>query len=317
MPRAFTGIFDFSYAPYALGDSLTFVANVQCLARLGEFEAADIMITVSPGAPSNTIQKHAITPRNYHHALTNLFPAFLCGPQIRSISLFKNRRPFNLELVRRKMSGGGFWPPLRKHFQKRLTYWSHGPMNRAYAELGDFPRLGAPQGFEHSADDILERFGNPRIPVAVNIRQRAMTTDPVALHRDSNLDAWLGFFRLARERAPDAMFFLLGGYGEWERRLLDVPNLVILRFYGYGLAEELALLQQCRAFLGTNSGFANAAAFSAVPHVITAIEEAHATHAEIAVGAPRHPFANDDQILMWEPETPKRLFEAFAGILGG
>ena len=107
---------------------------------------------------------------------------------------------------------------------------------------------------------------------------------------------------------PDCCFFLLGGFGEWERRFARLDNIVIPRAHGLGLGEELALLFQSHLFMGTNSGFANAAAFSETPHVITSIEPAHAKHAQIAPGERHHPFARDNQILCWERETEDNLY---------
>lgn len=307
------GIYDLRYAPYALGDVLTFVANLQSLAVLKKCSKVSLLIALTRDNPSNKIQKHKVTIQTYPHAILNLYPAFLCGSEIDEISFLENRRHLNKKFFQSLFSKNIFvWPNIFNHSRQHLKYWSHSPMNEAFKKFGYFPRLNAPKGYEDSYKKILEHpKSKGKIPIAVNIRQRALTSDPAAVHRDSNIEVWKVFFDACKIKHPQYCFFILGGYDEWERKLYNFENLLIPRAFGFGLVEELSLLFKSKLFMGTNSGFANAAAFSNIPHLITSIEDAHAAHADIKVGDVMHPFAGKNQVLLWEKETPQNLMYWF------
>ena len=71
------GILDFTYAPYALGDALTFVSNLQSLCLMYGFEDAELIVLTLPDNPSGPLQNRKIDATNYHHSITGLYPAFL------------------------------------------------------------------------------------------------------------------------------------------------------------------------------------------------------------------------------------------------
>lgn len=310
------GIIDFTYFPYALGDALTFVGNLQSKAKLLNYKEIRILCVISKQRPSITDQSAFITSDNFHHFFTGLFPALLCTANDCPIEIIQNSRHLHLRYYKSFSQQQRMWPSLYSHSCKYINYASHKPMNTCFKQYGNFVRLRAPIGYEDSCDKIFSHAkAEGKIPVTINIRQRKLSQYPSALHRDSDYSAWFNFLKECETKHPDYCFFLLGGFHEWERSILKLSNLIIPRTLGFGLLEELALLQKSRLFMGTNSGFANAAAFSYVPHVITSIEEQHANHAEIKVGDTKHPFGARDQILFWGKETKENLMSNFENIL--
>jgi len=279
------------------------------MAKLKNCSSVSLYIVLTRDNPSNNIQKHRITQHTYPQALLNLYPAFLCGPNIDEISFIENRRHLNEKFFESLLTNDVItWPGLLDHSRQNLKYWSHAPMNQAFKKFGDFPRLKSPKGYENSCQKLFHHSKSKgKLPIAINIRQRALTSDPAAIHRDSSLVVWKTFFDACMKKYPQYCFFLLGGYDEWERELYNFANILIPRTFGVGLVDELSLLFKSKFFMGTNSGFANVAAFSDIPHLITSIEDAHAVHAEISVGDSKHPFARNNQILLWEKETFKNL----------
>lgn len=301
------GILDFSYAPYALGDAMTFVTNVQSKATMGGHEDVQLLILSLPDNPSSPLQRR-INTSNFHHSISGLYPAFLSGSMISRISIFQNYKSFNHALYLAKQDAGEFWPSLTKHYQKSLNYWSHKPINDCYEHKGYFPKLMPSLSYVGVASRFLSQQTNFKHFVSVNIRQRALTDDPAALHRDSNPTVWYDFLLRMSVDSPEIGFIMVGGFNEWHREFASLNNVIIPRLFGMGLGHEIAMVLTSKMFMGTNSGFANVATFGGVPHVITSIEPAHARHAEIEIGATKHPFNDDRQRLYWGEETPDNLW---------
>ena len=149
------------------------------------------------------------------------------------------------------------------------------------------------------------------MPIIVNIRQSALTKNPAAVNRDSPADVWFRFFASAKKFWPKALFVLVGGFSEWERRFSRCQNVVIPRLFGLGLGHELTLLLEGNPFIGTSSGFSAAATFSDTPYVITNVEHRAAKFFGIPAGTQHYPFATTRQWLSWETETDALLASLF------
>ena len=149
---------------------------------------------------------------------------------------------------------------------------------------------------------------------AFNPRQAKLTPTPTTTHRDAPLAEWYGFIDRAAETMPDVTFLMLGGFQEWEHRLLARRNVMIPRLMGLGLAHELALMHVSDAFIGTSSGFATKATFSDRPYLIVDIEAFFSTFIEVPVGGERYPFAVDHQRLVWTKENADLLYDYLAEV---
>ena len=86
------GIMDFRYAPYALGDTFTWLTNLQIVAHENRREHIDIALVTLPYAPSSRLQRQ-ITGYNYIQSVEGLFPAFLCCPKLRSVRIYERAYP--------------------------------------------------------------------------------------------------------------------------------------------------------------------------------------------------------------------------------
>jgi hypothetical protein len=173
------------------------------------------------------------------------------------------------------------------------------------------PRLQAPAGFKSETQYFRSRYIKQKVPIVINIRQRALTHDPAVLQRDSSADAWYDFLAQAHRRWSNAAFILVGGFSEWERRFAHLPNVIIPRMLGFGLGHELTLLFEGAPFFGTSSGFSAAATFSNSPYTITKVEHQTAVNIGLPVGTERYPFASNHQWLNWENETGPLLSDLF------
>jgi len=313
---AFLGIYDFSYAPYALGDSQTFQEKVLVRAIETGYRAIRLCLVADPLRPGSSFQPH-ITAGNYATFLKRIYPSYLCTPMTEAVHVFRSRYAFNLFLLNAKARGVPTWPPLGDHFERHLDFISHAEINAFHARHGHLPRLVAPRGYEDSMEPFLQSAGRDRYVVAVNIRLSRMSARPADVHRDSPIEPWHRLFRHVAQRHPEVLFVFLGGFGEWDRAMLSHGNLVILRMLGYELPHELALLHKSDLFMGSSSGFAAAATFSETPYVIANMEHRFSAFNGVAVGTPRYPFGLPGQRISWEAETADGLIsmfeEAFAG----
>lgn len=309
-PDVLVGVLDFAYAPYALGDAMTWQENVLVRAIDRGRKRVHQHLVTDPMRPSCWLQRH-INSSNYVDFIRNLFPAFLCNPLAVSVNVFRDRFPFNLMLLTKWLKGQPMWPDPLDHLNHRLDYISHKQINAFFDRHGYLPRLCAPRGYEDSMKPFLARHGRDRFIVTVNMRQSRLSPNPADTWRDSPLDEWYEFFWRVAQRYPNVVFVALGGFAEWERVLPLHENVIVLRLLGYGLAHELTLLHQSDLFMGTSSGFATAATFTTVPYIITNMEPRFSRFNGVPVGTPRYPFGLDNQRVSWEAETADLLMDLF------
>lgn len=298
------GVYDFSYAPYALGDALTWTMNLNVQAVDAGLGAVDQYLVIEPTSPASRLQPF-INMHNYVAIIDNLFPAFLCSPLLRSLKVVRHLSTFNLFLLREVLRRRPMWPSLVSHLSRRLDFISHRRIDAFHAKHGYLPWLTAPRGYGAWADGFRRTHCDGRFVVAVNVRQRALSLSlaPSDLFRDSPMAEWDAFIRRVATRYPDVVFLILGGYTEWDRSLYRLPNVLIPRAMGFGLAHELSLLHRADLFMGTSSGFAAMATFCNVPYVITKIQHSFARYIDVPVGGRHYRFGNENQILYWETET--------------
>jgi hypothetical protein len=314
--QGMVGIYDFSYAPYALGDALTWTMNVNIGAADAGVETVDQYLVIDPSRPASRYQPF-IDEHNYVSVIDRLFPAFLCSPWLRSLKLIRDTRTFNLFLLRDVMRRRPMWPSLWSHLRRRLDFISHRRINRFYDRNGTLPWLAAPRGYGEWADDFRRTHCQGRFVVALHVRQGAWSLAPAALHRDSPWPEWQAFIEEIGRRHPDVVFLMLGGYAECDREAYRLPNVLIPRTMGFGLGHELALVDHADLFMGSSSGFATMATFCNIPYAITNIEHRFAPYAGVPTGARHYPFGGEHQILSWETETRKLLLDLFEQVRPG
>ena len=304
------GIYDFSYNPYALGDTLTWTMNLNIGAVEAGCDAVDQYLVIDPSKPGSRHQPF-VNQHNYVSIIDNLFPAFLCSPMLRSLKLFRHLPGFNLFLLREAVRRRPMWPSFCSHLNRKLDFVSHQRINAFYHQHGTLPWLSAPRGYGAWADQFRQTHCGGRFVVAVNIRQSALSLTPANLFRDSPLLEWYAFIRRVAARHPDVLFLILGGYTEWDREVYRLPNVLIPRAMGFGLGHELALLHRADLFMGSSSGFAAMATFCNKPYLINDIQHLFSSYSGVPVGGRRYPFGNENQILYWEKENQDVLLDFF------
>lgn len=301
-----TGVYDLSYAPYALGDALTFCMNVSVRAAENESDGIDLYVAVDPSRPGPKFQPF-VTPHSYVNVLDDLFPAFFCVDRLRSIKLIRSRPMLHLFLLRDWIERRPMWPSFINQLNQRIDFISHKRINAYWYQHKSLPWLRAPLGCEDFSKRFRAEYCANKFMVAAHIRHSAMSANPANTYRDSSYPEWLSFFSRAVTQFPDTIFLVLGGYSEWPRSLLRLPNVIVPRRLGFRTGQELALVAGSDLFMGTSSGFSTMATFCDVPYVITKIEHLFARYAEVDVGARHYPFGREDQVLHWHSEDCETL----------
>jgi len=187
----------------------------------------------------------------------------------------------------------------------------HRRINAFHARHGHIPLLPAPRGYEIWARRFHETELGGRPLIVINPRQSSLTENPAVTTRDAPLQEWHAFIDAVAENRPEVMFVMVGGFQEWEHRLLRRRNVFIPRSCGLRLAHELALLKISDLFIGTSSGFATFATFSGVAYVIVNVAHNFASHAEVRPGDRSYPFAAANQVLTWRSESTDELLSLF------
>jgi hypothetical protein len=300
--------------PHALGDTLTFMANAQVAAREAGANGIDLLVLTSRDRPAPSWQPF-ITPHNATASLHGLLPAFFSSSLLHNVHLMENRQIFYAMVADFHAQGFPMWPHRRTLNYERIDFMSHMKIVDHFRRTGSIPLLSAPEGYAEKAAAFVARFCSNRFRVVVNIRQSHLKQARAQPERDSRFDAWAEFIRNCSEKYPDVFFIPVGQYSDVDRRFERLPSTVVPRSWGYGLGVELALLQDADLFMGTSSGFAQAALFGHPAYVVTNTEPRAASICGVPVGARHHPFGRRDQIVTWSPETADSLMDDFEAVL--
>ena len=308
--RSVIGIYDFSYAPFALGDVITWVMNLLVLSERKNAEVIKIFILCSQKDLPNKLQPY-INNHNYLVHLQNIIPAFSLSKKIQSVSVIQDKQISAREIAKLGFLSDPTWPHLWSHYKRKLNYSDHKQINKFFKKCGYLPMLSACPKIKRQAYKALFPILEGKFPVILNIRQRGNTNNPAALHRDGDIANWVKFLEFCNRSEKDFIFLLVGDPSEFDRDILKLENILIPRVYGMGLEHELALIIAGMPFLGNSSGFSACATFSKAPYAIIKFEHAAAKYIELPVGSTHYPFAHDNQRLFWDEDSFDLILNAF------
>lgn len=197
---------------------------------------------------------------------------------------------------------------LNAYFIKYI--YSHQCINAFAKDHGYVPFLQASLGCGPDVDELIGRCFKGKKIVPFHLRLRRLDLGYGGEHtyaRDSDFLEWYDFLKTASIKYPHIQFIVLGRIQEKPLEILSLANVSSLRLYGLGLGHELTLMLRSDLFIGTSSGFAALANFSAIPYFITKMNMGSCQAYDIAYGVKQLPFAKDKQLLVYEEETSTLL----------
>lgn len=332
--KSYCAVYDFELMPYALGDVLTW--NVQTAIRAEELgrSRTDVFVCMDDRYPASIYQKGMVTAENCGLFLNELFGAFGTHPSLGNLYIYRNRESM-LERLHELAKGDAAITEAVADYERALAsredeaalieyftkyIYFHEGINAFAEKRGHIPHLKPSMGCEPDVSGLTRTLLADKRIVVIHTRLRRLDAGYAGAHtyaRDSDFLEWHEFLREANEKFPDVRFIALGRLQEKPLEMLRLPNVISLREFGLGLGHELTLMLHSDLFIGTSSGFAAMANFSALPYFITRMTRESCNAYRISQGAERLPFANERQILVYEPETRELLMRLLERGLAG
>ncbi|MBX9963541.1 MAG: hypothetical protein K2Y35_10820 [Burkholderiales bacterium] len=316
MSESVYGFIDYGITPYALGDTFTLLMNLEVERLVRDKSDIAQFVLSDPRAPNSRLQPF-INTNNFRNFLIELFPAYLFSPSTSRWTFTEDRSYFYHQLVSRFLKRQAIWPSLLTQARGAIDFFSHRAINRFFERHGHLPKLAPPEDLRKRAIVHLARLFPGRQVVTVNLRNSKSGYFFTAPHREAAIPEWDAFFSMASQSHPHVAFLIVGSFNEWNRSVLGHPNVTVARRVGLTLADELAILMQSRAFMGSSSGFSALATFSSVPYVITNFEAGAAKYVGLEVGARRYPFATEHQVILWGKEEASVLHRQLSEHMAG
>ena len=319
-PQQLLGLWDLRTMPVSLGGVITFVGDLHTRAagqreRLGGvcFVGDDAHRLASLGPPEDGA---ATRLDDKVCAAVPSLAALLSLEGIDSLYYGHGLHSARL-LIEESLGGTSTWPQLGVSDDGAISYEYGTTFNiqDAYAALGEVTSFGSKEPALRWAHTFLVDQVRPATAVAVHLRNQS------GAQSGSNADlvAWAGF--IGRAQAFNDVCFVLLGNEELGDVLPGLSNVILSRDFGATIAEDLALVQICDAFMGMASGPCNMAIFTDRPYVIFKNPTDHAEHIQREIGdAERFSFAMPNQKLLRVSETDEWLmaeFEALYAAVGG
>ena len=321
-PDVYHDIYDFSIWPISLGDILTWGVKSALRAKAAGRKAVHVHLICDP-------QKSGFGPLQGSNYLVDLLvaealPAFYSHPLFGGLSLYRSRDHYRAaiaKVVQDDAVARAVHDEIDGYFQNRANFDAtvqcfkkfcsyHQDINDCFQKTGTLPKVGFLEDCLVDWHALQSQFPKETFWVTVQFRYRKMDSGmPVSeegLRRDAPFLNWYNFICEAGKQYPFVRFVLLGRVQEKPLELLRQPNVVVLRTLGMNLGHELTALINSDLYMGSPSGFAQAAHFSEVPYDIFNCTEDGCKNYDIPYGTERLPNANARQRLHYRRGGSRR-----------
>jgi hypothetical protein len=244
------------------------------------------------------------TPRSFE-----VFPVTVLSPMFAGLTLYHTTQDFHRAHAALAARQSALSPDILLDTPAPFAPPDHAPILAHFAAHAGIPRLTTPASTATWARGFAGSFGHHFL-LCIHFQPDSPGTpaDP-ADHAN-----WLAFLDILQKRYPRVLVILLG----------DLPpgttppgNVILPRQMGYGLLEELALIQESDLFMGLSCGPAQYAYFGLKPYVLIDSPASHPILSARRAISPdlRHPpFASPNQQLYVGSPTPAELMTLFESI---
>lgn len=300
------GFYDFSYSPYALGDTITWLMNVRVKASEIDSDIS-LNLFIDPKKPFSKYQNY-INEYNYHKYIDEII-SILSIVDPFEINLITKRNDWYFQIKQALKNKNNTWPSLFNLLINHLDFSSHDNIDNFFKKNEYLPNLYKNNTLSKDLKKLLLK--TKKKIITVNFRQSNFSEYPNSNHRNSSSNDWLNFFSKIGDKYPKYLFLLLGEQSKYDQKFFLLKNILSIRDSGFKLIDELKLILNGYPFFGTSSGFSAVATFSESPYYILKYEHNSSKYVNLKIGDQHFIFAKKNQFLDWDEDNYPNILKKF------
>ena len=299
-------IYDFRVNPYTVGEILWFQVYTQVARLENAANKIDIIWLVDPSFPARIDQ--GINSINYHYNITPLYPLAWVNPHIGNFFVFDSINNAKDYIEKNRAKYAKIVPEIKDMDLLKRTYktW-YRKIYDFYEKNGYVPKLSCKKSTLIWAKSFFKKVSKGKITVTVQLR----TNKTHYQQRNADLAAWIDFFK-EQGKKFEHMFVIIGNRAETNPEIRKLKNVVFAKDYCTTVEQDIALIQMSEFFFGSCSGPGVMAVFNDKPYRIFNYRPILIDFGE----AKQHPFAKENQKLIWKRETFHLLNSEFESVMG-
>lgn len=257
-------IFDVSSQPFNIGDFILIQEAALVLCSRHGTEFADIAIVHESKLPPSSIEFSSITDDNVFKHLASILPVAQINQKLGSVFIFNSHRQLERHLTN-NIDNCIVWPSPVQYAAKDYAYYRalNDQIYDYFEEFHEIPLFKCRDFLNTWAENFYIENLNSHIPITVNLRNNKL----FGTHRNSDMDAWLAFFKSCTGKYP-VKFIIVGSRQEIDDRMRDLENVIIAKDFNTGIEQDLALISTSAFHLGAPSGPISMAWFCGKPYLM-------------------------------------------------
>lgn len=305
-------IYDLSSQPFSVGDILIVQEASLVLRESHKLKKIDFAVVYDPSKPVVADPAFSyIDPESFLFHLSSILQAAQVNPYLGSFFLFDSHSSLESYVADNK-SNYQVWPSLGLYASREYLFYHcfNELFYQFYEANRKLPNLGSRPAAKSWVFEFLR--AHVQSPVVGTVQLRRNLNNP---ERNSNYDAWLGFFRYCADHYP-VKFVVICAPAEIDPKLRDLPNVVIAKDHYTSLELDLALIEAADFHMGASSGPSTIAQFNGKPYCVFGWKIDPAVFKDLTHDRHRHRFYFSTPFQNWivEEENTELLIKEFQNI---
>jgi hypothetical protein len=259
-------VYDFTGQGYTFGDLLHCHAGSLILCDMYGVDRVDFAFVVNRSSPTRpySIFSQSVNSDNVFFIVSKILQVNLINDKLGSTLLFDNHGDLH-RFIGRFKNNYLVWPSRWRIASKKFlgTFVFEELFFQFYKKNKRVPKFECPKYLNTWVENFFRDNVGASTPVTVNLR----SNPAYDVHRNSDMDAWLGFFKFCEGRYP-AKFIVICNADEFDVRFRECRNVVYSKDFQTDISHELALISNSAMHLGAGSGPVSMAMFGQKPYLI-------------------------------------------------
>ncbi|MEI8339012.1 MAG: hypothetical protein WCF91_03750 [bacterium] len=259
-------VYDTSSQPFSVGDLLICQEASLVLCEEYGVDIVDFAIVYDPENPasSDPVFATSITRDNVLFSLASILPLAQVNQRLGSVFIFNSHKHLQYYIndnAERYHVWPSSWKVATREYLSPVVF--NDLLYRHYKKRGSIPLLTCRPYLKDWAEEFYRDNLSGQVPVTVNIRNNKRWH----LHRNSQLDCWIDFFRYCETRYP-AKFVVICAHSEIDARLRQCTNVILAKDCHTSIEQDMALIHSSAIHMGAGSGPATMAWFNNKPYLM-------------------------------------------------